>query len=85
MITASVVGVIANLTLWLTLHVLFATYSPLPLPWGQMEWPDIASLDGKALGLAILAGVLLFRFHAGDIKTLAACVTVALALHGLGV
>ena len=85
MITASVVGVIANLTLWFTLHVLFATFNPLPLPWGQLEWPDIASLDGKALALAILAGVLLFRFHAGVIKTLAACVIVALALHGLGV
>ena len=84
-ITASVVGVIANLTLWFTLHVLFATFNQLPLPWGQLEWPDSASLDGKALALAILAGVLLFRFHAGVIKTLAACVIVALALHGLGV
>ena len=83
-ITATVVGVIANLTLWFGLHVLFTRFSPLALPWGAASAPDLSSLDWRALALSLTAGLLLFRFHAGVMRTLAACVAGALALHVMG-
>ncbi len=83
-ITASVVGVIANLTLWFGLHVLFARFDTLALPWGSASIPDMMSLDGEALALSLVAGGLLFGLHAGVLRTLAACVALALLLHGLG-
>ena len=55
-VTAAVVGVILNLSLWFALHVLFGTvtaawHGPLLL------WtPDLASLNVEALLLALLAG-----------------------------
>lgn len=61
-ITAAVVGVIANLSLWFALHVLFgrvavATWGPL-----RATVPDLTSLDPVALGIGLLAGwLLLFR------------------------
>ena len=83
-ITAAVVGVIANLTLWFGLHVLFSRFTTLALPWGVASVPDLVSLDWRALALSLVGGLLLFGFHAGVIRTLAACVVLALLLHGLG-
>lgn len=62
-ITAAVVGVILNLSLWFALHVLFGavrrqTYGPLNL------WlPDGGTINWTVLVLAVLAGILLLRFH----------------------
>lgn len=64
-ITAAVVGVILNLSVWFGLNVLFqevirADYGPLTL------WmPDLASLDTRALMLSMLCGVLLLRLKLG--------------------
>ena len=64
-ITAAVVGVILNLSIWFALHVLFATVErtqsgPLIL------WiPDVASLDWRVAALAVLSGILLLGFHFG--------------------
>ncbi|UUX49657.1 chromate efflux transporter [Nisaea acidiphila] len=62
-ITAAVVGVILNLSLWFGLHVLFAgverkVAGPLVL-WG----PDLATLDWRVAMLALLSAVLLLRLH----------------------
>ena len=58
-ITAAVVGVILNLTLWFSLHVLFAR-------------PDeLASFDWKAGALALLSAALMLRLHRGLIETVA--------------
>src|SRR5690606_24896322 len=38
-ITAAVVGVIANLTLWFGLHVLFGRVDTLPVGFTGMAWP----------------------------------------------
>lgn len=58
-ITAAVVGVIANLSLWFALHVFFDTVSPLG--WGPVSTivPDILSLQPIAVSLALLAAALL--------------------------
>jgi chromate transporter len=82
-ITAAVVGVILNLTVWFALHVLFrkvGTWSAGPV---SLPLPDVASIDWIATGLAVLAAVMLFRLHAGIIKTLAVCGALALAVHQL--
>lgn len=71
-ITAAVVGVILNLSLWFGLHVLFGTVERLP-GWFRPWVPDWAQLDWFSLALSILAAVALLRFHLGIIGTLALC------------
>ena len=72
-ITAAVVGVIANLALWFALHVLFARMLASGLP-------DPASFDWRAGLIAVLAGLLLFRFNRGVLLTLAICAALGLGL-----
>jgi chromate transporter len=69
-ITAAVVGVIANLSLWFALHVLFGKVGQLDLGVGSIWWPEWASLDWRALVIAAGAFLLLFRFKLGIIKLL---------------
>ena len=62
-ITAAVVGVIANLSLWFALHVLFQRLPVLEFGPLHLLWPDPASLrPGPAL-IALVAGWLLLRRH----------------------
>ncbi|SMD16647.1 chromate efflux transporter [Rhizobium sp. RU36D] len=71
-ITAAVVGVIFNLTLWFGLHVLFKRVETVsPLPGLDISWPDWASIDLLSLAIFIVAAVLLFRFRLGVEKLLA--------------
>jgi chromate transporter len=71
-ITAAVVGVILNLSIWFALHVLFAevrveTSGPL-----NVSVPVLASIDWAALALMMLAAFLLFRLAAGLMLTIGA-------------
>src|SRR5881394_2388658 len=62
-ITAAVVGVILNLTVWFALHVLFGQVTEKhagPLRWFAF---DPLALDLKATALAIIAGGLAFALH----------------------
>jgi chromate transporter len=67
-ITAAVVGVILNLTIWFALHVLFPHVEELragPLRWYAFDpW----SLDLKVCALALVAAVLAFRLHRGLVE-----------------
>lgn len=76
-VTAAVVGVIANLSLWFALHVLFRRLAPSG--WG-FEVPVAASIDWAAAVLALLAAVLLFRFKLGIIPMLAICSVLGLLI-----
>jgi chromate transporter len=69
-ITAAVVGVILNLSLWFGLHVLFGRVERLP-GWFRPWLPDWPSLDWPSLVLTILAAFALLRLHLGIPKTLA--------------
>ena len=77
-VTAAVVGVILNLSLWFALHVIFGSvnaqwHGPLRL------WtPDLASLNVEALSLSILASLLLFGVRLGIVGTLALTAAAAL-------
>jgi len=76
-VTAAVVGVIANLSLWFALHVLFRRLEPSG--WG-FELPVPGSVDMAAVVLAVLAAVLLFRFKLGIIPMLAICSVLGLLI-----
>lgn len=75
-ITAAVVGVIANLSLWFALHVLFTRVGAGPL---ALPLPDPASLSFPAAGLAALGAVVIFVWRGGMVTALALC-----ALAGIG-
>jgi chromate transporter len=78
-VTAAVVGVILNLSLWFALHVFFAKVEPVwhgPL---RLWRPDPATLDVAAVVLACLAAVLLLRMKLGIAATLAISASAALA------
>jgi chromate transporter len=70
-ITAAVVGVILNLTVWFALHVLFGEVTERhagPLRWFAF---DPFSLDLKASALAAVAGALAFGLHRSLIEVVA--------------
>ncbi|RKE85986.1 chromate efflux transporter [Rhizobium sp. AG855] len=84
-ITAAVVGVILNLAVWFALHVIFTDVEPFA--WARLgpvtlsvPHPVWSSLDIQALVIAVVAGVMIFRFHLGIGRTL-----IAAGLLGLGV
>jgi chromate transporter len=76
-ITAAVVGVILNLSVWFAMHVLFGDVQEQHF--GPLRWYgfDPRALDTHAAVLAATAAVLAFRFHRGLIE-----VVVAMALLG---
>ncbi len=85
-ITAAVVGVILNLSVWFGLHVLFGKVervNGLFKPW----LPNWSSLDLAALIISAIAALALLRLHLGIPKTLALCALVGviwkLVLQGL--
>lgn len=59
-VTAAVVGVIANLTAWFALHVLFATVGETQAGPLRLYTPDWLSFDWRAALLASLACLLVF-------------------------
>ena len=78
-VTAAVVGVILNLSLWFALHVFFAKVEPAWLGPLRLWLPDVSTLDLKALVLAALAALLLLRLKLGIAATLAISASAALA------
>ena len=76
-ITAAVVGVILNLSVWFALHVLFGKVTEVHV--GPLRWYafDPLALDIRAAVLAIIAGVLAFGLHRSLIE-----VVVAMAVLG---
>jgi chromate transporter len=83
-VTAAVVGVILNLSLWFALHVLFGTVTATWVGPLQLWTPDIATLNVEAMALAILAAILLFGFHVGIAGTLAIAAAASLVWSQLG-
>jgi chromate transporter len=80
-ITAAVVGVILNLSVWFALHVLFGHVTEMhtgPLRWYAF---DPLALDLKATALAVLAAVLAFGLHRGLIEVVAAMAALGVALQ----
>jgi chromate transporter len=72
-VTAAVVGVIANLTAWFALHVLFARVGEARVGLFSLSWPDLTSFDWRAGVLALLAFVLAFGAKWSVLRLLAVC------------
>ena len=70
-ITAAVVGVILNLSVWFALQTLFRTVPTVSAGWLTVSLPQWSSLDPVALLLAALAAVMLFVLRLGLAATLA--------------
>jgi len=70
-ISAAVVGVILNLSVWFALHVMFKTvekksYGPI-----QLWQPDFTSVDWSVVALSSLCALLLLKLHWGIVRVLA--------------
>lgn len=77
-ITAAVVGVIANLTIWFALHVLFDRVDPpliLALP-----LPDWSSFNPTATALTAFAAILMLGLRIGFVSSMAILAVCALGL-----
>ena len=78
-ITAAVVGVILNLTVWFALHVLFGRV--VETHWGMLRWFafDPFALDIRAAVLATVAGIFAFGLHLSLIWTVVAMAALGIA------
>jgi len=82
-ITAAVVGVILNLSVWFALHVLFGKVTETyfgPLRWFAF---DPLALDWRAAVLAAIAAVLAFGLHRGLIEVVAIMAALGVAVQYL--
>lgn len=69
-ITAAVVGVILNLSIWFALHLLFATVSRQRFGPVTLWQPDLVTVEWMALALFLMSCVLALRLHWGVIRIL---------------
>ncbi len=69
-ITAAVVGVILNLSIWFALHVFFGSVETFS--WGliEMSLPDLTTINWRAVIIAVGAGIALLKFHTSIVKVL---------------
>jgi chromate transporter len=84
-ITAAVVGVILNLSIWFALHTVFRETSPIRSFGLSFDMPVLSSVDVPALILAVAAATAIFRFNMGMLTVLGgSCAAgVLLRLTGL--
>ena len=78
-ITAAVVGVILNLAVWFTLHVLFRQVSEMS--WGPLRWfgCTLSSIDLLAVALAAIAAGLVFVRHLGMVTAVGIMAALGIA------
>jgi chromate transporter len=84
-ITAAVVGVILNLSIWFALHVIFRRVTQTsagPLTLWVPDWP---TLDGRVVVIAAVAAVLLLVRHGNMIAVLGICAGLGLAFRLAGI
>ena len=77
-LTAAIVGVIANLSVWFALHVLFGRVGTVDVGAVRLSVPEWATFDWRAGLLAVVAGLILFVLRWGVFRMLA-----VLAVSGL--
>jgi chromate transporter len=80
-VTAAVVGVILNLTVWFALHVLFARVEEIRAGPLRAYVPELATLDWRAAALALVAAALMLRMHRGLVETVAVMAALGILLR----
>ena len=83
LVTAAVVGIVANIAAWFALQVLFHTLRPVPLGFGAMPLPVLASFDWRAGVIAALAGWAIIGARKPIIPVLAGAAAAGWLLHAL--
>ena len=76
-VTAAVVGVILNLGLWFTINVWFTTVRSYDLGMASMVYPEPESISPGALGLTLIAAILLLKFRLSLFFTLPAMAVIS--------
>lgn len=84
-ITAAVVGVILNLSVWFAIHTVFRVVTPVRAGWLSFDAPLLSSVDLPALLLAVAAAVAIFRFNVGMLAVLGASCLAGIGLRLVGV
>jgi chromate transporter len=83
-ITAAVVGVILNLTVWFAVHVLFGRLNEVVLGPIRATLPDIASVNLASIVLLAVAALLLFALRLGIGWTLLISAALGMVIRALG-
>jgi chromate transporter len=78
-ITAAVVGVILNLSIWFALHTIFASVAERRYGHVRLLVPEWETLDPMALCISIAALIAMIRYKAAMIPTLAVSAATGLA------
>jgi chromate transporter len=84
-ITAAVVGVILNLSIWFALHTLFRETTPVRSFGLSFDMPVLSSVDFPALVLSIAAATAIFRLNIGMLWVLAGSCAAGVALRLIGI
>jgi chromate transporter len=84
-ITAAVVGVILNLSIWFALHTVFRETWPVRSFGLSFDMPVLSSVDIAALVLAIAAATAIFRFNLGMLTVLGGSCAAGVLLRLVGV
>jgi len=82
-VTAAVVGVVVNLALWFSIHVLFASVSRFRFAGATLELPVLTSLQVSSLLIVLVAALLVFRFRTSMLTTLAAAGALGMLSYAL--
>ncbi|MEP3628621.1 MAG: chromate efflux transporter [Hyphomicrobiales bacterium] len=83
-ITAAVVGVILNLSIWFALHVFFADVQQVQWAAFKIWLPELATLDWRVVILALISAVLLLRLKWSVLMVLAVMVVCGVGLSLAG-
>lgn len=84
-VTASVVGVILNLTIWFAIHVIWREVRRIEVGPLSLELPVLGSLDWVAAALSALALIAVFRLKLGMTIVLVGAAAVGIVLYAAGV
>ena len=79
-VTAAVVGVILNLAVWFAVHTAFTQVTVERRAGVHLLVPRLGSIDLPAVGIMLLALVLIFRLHISVVKTLLICAGIGLLM-----
>ena len=83
-ITAAVVGVVANLSVWFAIRVLFRRQEPFVAGPFHFDLPVIGSIDLLAMAVTMGALVALQRFRVGMFPVLAAAAGIGVLARLVG-
>ena len=83
-ITAAVVGVILNLSIWFSLHVLFAELSSRQSGPFKLLVPDWYSLDWRVLAVGAVSAIMLLWRHQSLMSTLGVAALMGIGFGAMG-